>query len=78
MRQMTFKPDHILAVLFGTSTFDAVYKRKTNNYDYKPFFADLPEAKKDCEDLRDCLEHYNLLKENCYNLDNNPGEYEVV
>ena len=28
MRQMTFKPDRILAVLFGTSKFDSVFKKQ--------------------------------------------------
>ena len=34
MREMTFKPDRILAVLFGTSKFDAVFK-KQNNGEFK-------------------------------------------
>ena len=69
---MTFNPDRVLAVLFGTSRFDAVHKKQKNG-NFKPWFSDLPEAKQDCKDLRDCLRHYNIRDDDFYNLDENPS-----
>ena len=71
MRQTMFIPNHTLAVFFGMTKFDINY-RKTRKGEYVPFFDDLPEAKRDCEDLKKCLNNYNFKEENCYDLSNNP------
>ena len=76
IRQTMFIPDHTLAVFYGQSKFDIVYK-KTKKGEYQPFFADLPEAKTDCDDLKNCLKHYNVAEDNCYDLSNNPTSKEI-
>ena len=76
MRQAMFIPDHTLALFFGMSKFDNVYKQ-TKNGGFEPYFENLPEAKDDCDDLKNCLKHYNLAEENCYDLSNNPTLKEI-
>ena len=70
MRQTMFIPNHTLAVFFGMTKFDINYKKRKG--EYVPFFDDLPEAKRDCDDLKKCLSNYNFKEENCYDLSNNP------
>ena len=72
MRQTMFIPDELLAVFFSMSKFDINYT-KTKEGEYVPYFEDLPEAKVDCEDLKECLKHYNLKESNCYDLSNDPS-----
>ena len=53
-----FVPDHTLAVYFGQARFDKVLKMKDGQY--KPFLGDILQAKKDCDDLRECFEKYSI------------------
>ena len=44
----------------------------------QPFLADILQAKKDCDDLRECFEKYNIRREDqIYDLSNDPTEKEV-
>ena len=54
-----------------------ILKKKNRDGNLESFFGELPEATKDCQDLKECLKHYNLLDHNCYNLDKNPTLEEV-
>ena len=61
-------------MLVGTSKFDSVYKKQKNQRgENKPYYDNIPEAKKDCDDLRECLTHYDLREEDFYSLDDNPS-----
>ena len=53
-----FVPDHTLAVYFGQAHFDKVLKMKDGKY--QPFLGDILQAKKDCDDLRECFEKYSI------------------
>ena len=80
MRHTTFKPDRILAVLVGTSKFDAVLKKEKNEKGmHEAYYDNLPDAKKDCDDLRECLKHYGLHQdeEDFYFLDDNPSSKQI-
>ena len=57
-----FIPDHTLAVYFGMSHFDKVLKEDADGAWYQ-VMDDIPEAKRDCDDLRACLEKYNIKSE---------------
>lgn len=54
--QNWFKPRHRIAVYFGMHTFDACWKMKKGKL--VQAMSDLPGARKDCADLKKCLEKY--------------------
>ena len=71
---MQFTPDLTLALYFGMSKFDNVKPNEKNKT--KKFLA-IDQAKKDCDDLKACLEHYNIRNPNdIYLLDNDPSKDE--
>ena len=72
-----FIPDHTLAVYFGMSHFNQVLKEK--NGQWEPMMLDIPQAKKDCDDLRVCLEKFNIKsEEQVYDLSNDPSSALVM
>jgi len=88
---MWFTPDQVIFICFGMSKFGAVLEKdkKTNGPRYllngKTHLkvpvqreVDIPQAKKDCEKLKKCLQHYKLVShENLYDLSNDPSYKEV-
>ena len=72
-----FIPDHTLAVYFGMSKFDNVLKTKENGK-LEQFMGDIPQAYKDCKELRACFEKYNIKsEEQVYDLSEDPTEKKV-
>ena len=76
LRLTPFVQDHTLTVLFGTSSYDKVlYQGKDGTYSQASW--DIPQAKKDCDDLREVLLRYQIGgEEDMYLLDACPTKAE--
>ena len=71
-----FQPKYRLAVLFGMSKFDAVLKLNSKG-NLVQAIAPLPDAKKDCDNFKECLKKYQIRGEDVIDLSNNPTPDEV-
>ena len=61
--------DQSLAVLIGLTRFDQVFE-KNKDGSFSQAYPDLPAAKKDCDDLQECLQKYRIQGEDdIYRLD---------
>lgn len=64
-----FIPNRILGVLFGQSIFDAVETDDENGHP-KQAMANIPQAKQDCEDMKEFLSWFGAQPEDIFMLDN--------
>ena len=72
LRLTPFVQDHTLTVLCGTSRYGAVLRRGEDGRCREDRW-DIPQAKKDCDDLREILQRYQTGGEgDVYALDSDP------
>ena len=75
MQKNWFEPDHRIAVIFGMSKFDAVYKRGKQGF--VQAFDDLETVSDDCDEFQEVLSKYGIKSKHLYNLDKNPTSRDV-
>ena len=64
-------------MLFAQSKFDAVQTIDSKNLTFKQFYSDLPDVKKDCDKLKQCLMKFEIMEQDIYDLSDNPSKQKV-
>ena len=63
-------------MLFGISKFDACWKRDKTGA-LTQAYADIPSSKRDCIQLKRCLQKYEIMFEDIYDLSDDPTPEET-
>ena len=72
-----FKSDKTLAVILGTAKYDKVLTEDGKG-GYRQVMPDIPQVERECIDMREFLDHYNIVNErDIYRLDDGPTHQEV-
>ena len=82
MRQNWFKPDRMIVVYFAVANFNRVGKWDERTGKFIQHFKNLPNAKTDCDTMKQVLDYYKIddKGDKVYDLSNDPSleEFEKV